>query len=50
LRINPVLPKSVALDDYSPATLQMFEDTATALFASTEWSTVKTWVTQNFKV
>jgi hypothetical protein len=37
-RVNPPLPKSVALDDYSPATLKMFEDTAEAYYATPEWA------------
>jgi len=49
LRINPVLPHTVALDDYSPATLKMFEDTATALFASAAWTQVTDWITANFR-
>ncbi len=49
LRINPVLPEAVALDDYSPQTLQMFEDTANTLFASNEWNTVTSWITTYFK-
>jgi uncharacterized protein len=48
LRINPVLPYAVALDDYSPATLKLFEDTASALFASAEWMKVRSWITANF--
>jgi uncharacterized protein len=49
LRINPVLPEAVALDDYSPATLQMFVDTAGALFASEQWGGVVEWVKTNFQ-
>jgi uncharacterized protein len=49
LRVNPVLPHSVALDDYSPATLQLFERTAEALFASPQWTQVTDWITANFR-
>jgi hypothetical protein len=49
LRINPALPEAVALDDYSPATLQMFVDTAGALFASEQWGGVVEWVKANFQ-
>jgi len=48
LRINPVLPKSVALDDYSPATMQMFEDTANDFAHSSAWAQVHDWVETNF--
>jgi uncharacterized protein len=49
LRINPVLPKSVALDDYSPATMQMFEDTANSFINSSAWSQVADWAQANFQ-
>ena len=49
LRINPVLPKSVALDDYSPATMQMFEDTANNFVNSSAWAQVGDWVQTNFQ-
>ena len=32
MRVNPALPYPVALDDYQPSTMKMFEDTATRLF------------------
>jgi len=48
MRINPVLPKAVSLDDYSPATMRMFDDTASGLFKSPEWSKVKNWVQATF--
>jgi uncharacterized protein len=47
-RANPTLPYPVALDDYSPATLQMFQDVATKYFASDEWSSIEWWVKDNF--
>ncbi len=49
LRINPALPKSVALDDYSPATMQMFEDTANGFINSSAWTQVSDWVQTNFQ-
>jgi hypothetical protein len=49
LRINPVLTSSVSLDDYSPATMKMFQDVAAALFASNDWQNVKIWVESSFK-
>jgi len=48
LRINPVLPYPVALDDYSPETLQLFETTAQTLFASAGWATVANWIKTYF--
>ncbi len=49
LRINPYLPKAVALDDYSQPTMEMFQQTASDLFASAEWTSVGTWIQKNFK-
>lgn len=49
LRINPVLPKSVALDDYSPGTMQMFEDTVNGFIHSSAWAQVHDWVQTNFQ-
>jgi len=48
MRVNPVLPEAVALDDYSPATLEMFEQTAETYFQSSEWSEIEQWVRNNF--
>ena len=48
LRINPVLTSSVSMDDYSPATMQMFRSVADTLFNSNEWEAVKTWVRGSF--
>jgi hypothetical protein len=49
LRLNPTLPRAVALDDYSPPTMKMFEEVATAYFESPEWASVDTWIQKNFK-
>ncbi|MBV8707642.1 MAG: patatin-like phospholipase family protein [Acidobacteriaceae bacterium] len=49
MRVNPALPKSVALDDYSPATLQMFEDTATAYYKTPEWTALEQWIRSTFQ-
>jgi hypothetical protein len=48
MRVNPTLPESVPLDDYSPKVLKMFRDVAEKYFASTEWSTIETWVKSTF--
>jgi uncharacterized protein len=49
MRVNPVLPKAVPLDDYSPATMEMFEQTAETYFQSPEWLTVEQWIRNNFE-
>ena len=49
LRINPLLPRAVALDDYSPATMQMFETTATDFFNSAKWTAVTSWIKTYFQ-
>jgi uncharacterized protein len=48
LRVNPVLPYPIALDDYSPAALSLMETTANALFASAQWTQVGNWIKANF--
>ena len=48
-RVNPALPQSVALDDYSPATLKMFEDTAEAYYATAEWTDLEQWIKSTFQ-
>ncbi len=48
LRINPVLTSAVSLDDYSPATMKMFQTVAETLFNSEEWNTITKWVASNF--
>lgn len=49
MRVNPTLPKSVALDDYSPATMQMFRDTATAYYKTPEWTALEQWISSTFQ-
>ena len=49
MRANPALPYAVALNDYSPATMGMFEDVATKYFASDEWKKIEAWVESTFK-
>ena len=49
LRINPVLPYAVALDDYRPQTLKLFETTANNLFKSAGWATVANWIKTYFQ-
>jgi uncharacterized protein len=49
MRVNPVLPYSVGLDDYSPAVMAMFEKVATDYFASDEWTQIESWVKSTFK-
>jgi predicted acylesterase/phospholipase RssA len=44
MRVNPALPKAVALDDYSPATMKMFENTASTYFQSDAWAQIEDWV------
>jgi len=48
MRVNPTLPYSVALDDYSPATLQMFQDVAGKYYESDAWTAIKEWVQKIF--
>jgi uncharacterized protein len=48
MRVNPTLPESVPLDDYSPAVLKMFRDVADDYFKSSEWSTIEAWVKSTF--
>lgn len=48
LRLNPSLPASVALDDYSPQTMQMFEQTAESYFNSPDWAQVIAWTRSTF--
>ncbi|MGJ5813440.1 patatin-like phospholipase family protein [Paludibaculum fermentans] len=48
MRLNPALPASVALDDYSPETMQMFEQTAEAYFDSPDWAQVVQWAKSTF--
>ena len=48
LRVNPVLPQPIALDDYSLAALALMETAANTLFASTEWTQIGNWIRANF--
>jgi hypothetical protein len=48
MRVNPTLPESVPLDDYSPATMKMFRDVADQYFESAEWKTIETWLESTF--
>lgn len=43
MRLNPSLPASVAMDDFTPATMQMFEQAATDYFNSPDWTAVVQW-------
>ena len=47
-RINPALAYAVSLDDYSPATMKMFQTVAETLFNSQEWNAIEKWVEDNF--
>jgi uncharacterized protein len=49
LRVNPALPEAVALDDYSPATMAMFEATASTYFGSQAWADLVAWVKSTFQ-
>lgn len=48
MRLNPALPTSVALDDYSAPTMQMFEQTAESYFNSPDWAQVIEWTRSTF--
>ena len=48
LRVNPVLPNPIALDDYSPEALSSMELAAETLFASPQWTQIGNWVRANF--
>ena len=48
MRVNPTLPESVPLNDYSPATMQMFRDVANKYFESDQWKTIRHWVENTF--
>jgi len=48
MRVNPTLPESVALDDYSPAALKMFRHVAEKYFESSEWTNIEAWVKSTF--
>lgn len=48
-RANPILPEAVALDDYSPATMEMFRDVAGKYFESDEWQEIEGWAGTVFK-
>ena len=48
-RVNPILHKAVALNDYSPETMQMFRDVAKKYFESDKWTKLKEWVGTFFK-
>lgn len=49
MRVNPTLPESVALDDYSPEALKMFRKVADDYSKSSEWSTIENWVKNTFQ-
>lgn len=49
MRVNPALPKSVALDDYSPATMKMFEQAAANYFKTEAWVQIEDWVEGTFQ-
>jgi patatin-like phospholipase/acyl hydrolase len=49
MRVNPALPKAVALDDYSPATMKMFEQTAADYFKTEVWAQIEDWVESTFQ-
>ena len=48
MRANPRLPKEVAFDDYSPATLKMLEQAAEDYYATAEWTAIENWVRTTF--
>jgi len=48
-RVNPILHKAVALNDYSPETMKMFRDVAAKYFESDKWTKLKEWVGTFFK-
>jgi len=49
MRVNPTLPESVALNDYSPATMKMFRDVVTEYVQSPEWTVIENWVKKVFQ-
>jgi hypothetical protein len=49
MRVNPDLPYAVALNDYSPETMAMFQDVAKKYIASDQWKTIEAWVASTFK-
>lgn len=49
LRVNPTLSKTIALDDYSPAAMEMLKKAAEDYIACPEWNDVTTWVKNTFQ-
>lgn len=49
MRVNPTLPETIALDDYSPAAMAMMQKVADDYIASSEWTTIETWIKNTFQ-
>ncbi len=49
MRVNPTLPETIALDDYSPSAMKMMQDVADNYIASAEWTTIETWIKNTFQ-
>jgi patatin-like phospholipase/acyl hydrolase len=50
MRVNPTLPKSIALDDYSPEAMTMMKDVVDKYFTSSEWTDIETWIKNTFSL
>jgi uncharacterized protein len=48
-RVNPTLPETIALNDYSPAAMKMMKNAVDSYVDSSEWGDIKTWIKDTFQ-